>query len=363
VRGEGLDAKENRATEILATCLQLSEPFRQSFLKSLFEGTGRPLPKELSENGSIEVLTQLPTESFGTIDLALKTNLYCLVIEVKVGDKEDSRHLDQLGRYAKWLRLSFPEYALFTLVRDHDPHFKHGDVVKHWTWSDVYKMANELSHSCQESTDRTLLEAFCEYLRLEEIVSNMDYTKLLDYGKGWAADEALQALFNKTTELLETTTPDLVTKLFDSKGWTPCFQYGRDSWDNIFGKGFNKKVYAWFCSPTTDEDCQQGCEFRFDIWLWDRDHGHDWDRTKKRLPSWFTQLNQKGCSRGSYSRRHWEWLDWKQGQELDLERRYVYCVSPNLPVNEESLKNIQAVAQQLVDRVRSCMTLVEGLSK
>jgi hypothetical protein len=361
--------KENQATEMLAACLQLSSSFRAEFIKWLFCGNEQKRPKPFSEPDGIEILTQFFTDGSGIPDLLLKKDGCAVLVEVKVDAKErEPRHKLQLDNYEEYLR-PLRGGALFTLVRDPDPSFKHPAVLKRHTWSELLDMGKAFISASDNTTDVGLIEALRDYLNVKEIVRIMDYTKLVDYGKGWAAETALAALFDRTTELLKAAVPDLrePPRNLEQKGTSPSFQFGRRSWDNLFGKGWNNKVYAHFCTPATETDLNNSnkCEFRFEIYLWDKAHAHDWNYTSKLMPKWFQHLNHQGrCA--CYSKRKWEPLEWKDGQALDPENHYVFHPDravPFLPVSEDSLRDIERFANDLTQRIATCINLVDGLQR
>lgn len=363
-RPDDIDPKENHATEALAACLVFSEAFRGEFIRFLFTGAGRPVPNAFSAPAQVEILTQHSTDESGTIDLLLRAGECALVVEIKVNAPEKSdHHRSQLEKYHGWLQTNFREGWMFTLVRLPDGE-KHSTVLRRCTWSELAEVIGTFASQCENQTDAALLQALEEYLRLEGVVDKMDYSKLVDYGKGWAAESALEALFAKTTELVRFKIPDLLEpRLYENKGESPSFQFGRKKWASTFREGWNNKIYAWFCTSVTEGPECKHCEFRFEICLWHPGHGQDWKDVSSRLPQWMNHLDQRGFERGCYPKRR-DWLAWEKGQRLESSSNYVVCpksLAPDLAVTSEALKNSDMLAAQIADRVLVCIELVDEL--
>jgi hypothetical protein len=365
-RPDQLDPKENHATESLAACLAFSAGFRAGFLTFLYDGTRAPPPQALANPADVEVETQLQTEGFGILDLLLRSGSSGVVVEVKVGAKErDKRHKDQLDNYHLWCTKHLKESALFTLVRDRDPGFAHEALTRRCLWSEFYAYAQKFIAGSDNPTDRALIKALCDYLEMEGVVDNMDYSKLVDYGKGWAAEKAFEGLLRQTTERIERNIDDLTSGSHTKLGESPCLQFGRASWDkHVFGPGFNNKVTVWFCTPVTEGPDCQACEFRFEIQLWNRWHQNDWNFTTKRLAGWLNHLSKPGFEVGAYANRG-KWIPWDAGQPLTQANNYVVCpllAAPSLPVSEDSLRDIGSLASELAKRAEICLRLVDELS-
>ena len=353
------DAKENHTTEALAACLVFSEDFRAKFLEFLFGGKTN-VPDALADASQVEVATQHSTKDSGIVDLLLRTHRFGVVVEIKVGAREDERHNEQLDNYTNWLREEFGErkWALFTLVRNADAKFKHA-WARRRVWSDLFEVTEAFIQKYGTSTDKALLRAFCEYLTLEGVVDNMDYSKLVDYGKGWAADKALEGLLRQTKERLELNIDDLETDIEMKVGEAPCFLFGRSSWENIFGTGFNNKVTAWFCTPITEPDCNE-CEFRLGIQLWSKWHRNDWDYTVKLLPVWLQRFENMDCSIGSYPKRGL-WTAWSHKQELKQDSWYCIEFRSPIRVDADKLRNVDGLALELAERVEKYLKAVDEL--
>lgn len=85
VEGKLTDARENHATECLASILHFSLPIRERFLRLMF-GDGAAL-----NAGELSVTTQLGAGEFGIPDLFLSDDDDChLAIEVKVDAREST---------------------------------------------------------------------------------------------------------------------------------------------------------------------------------------------------------------------------------------------------------------------------------
>lgn len=362
------DSKENHATEALAACLVFSEPFRAKFLEFLFGGKGK-VPKALADAGQVEIATQHSTRDFGTIDLflrtgELRTDRFGVVVEIKVSAKEDERHKTQLDNYDSWLESGFAEgeRALFTLVRNPDPQFKHSKAQRR-EWGDLFKMIEEFIEDCDSSTDKALLKAFSDYLTLEGVVDNMDYSKLVDYGKGWAADKALESLQRQIKEKLQPNIGDLETAIDAKIGRSPCLLFGRSSWARVFGPGFNNKVSVWFRTPITEGSNCKECQFVVEVQLWSRWHRNNWQSTAKHLPDWLKYFETKkinNCEIGSLPRRG-PWVPWDDKQALNQDNWYLIRFGAPIPIDAQRLDDIDGLARDVAERVEECLKLVDGL--
>ena len=359
------DSKENHTTEALAACLVFSEPFRAKFLEFLFGGKGK-VPKALADAGQVEIATQHSTRDFGTIDLLLRTgelrtDRFGVVVEIKVGAKEDERHKTQLDNYDSWLESGFGEgeRALFTLVRNPDPQFEHSKAQRR-EWGELFKVIEEFIEDCDSSTDKALLKAFSDYLTLEGVVDNMDYSKLVDYGKGWAANKALEGLQRQIKEKLEPNIGDLETAIDAKIGRSPCLLFGKISWERIFGPGFNNKTSVWFRTPATEGANYKECQFFVEIQLWSKWHQNDWEHTARRLPDWLKHFEKKGCERGSITSRG-AWVPWDDKQALNQDNWYLIRLGMPIPVDAQKLENIDGLVRDLAERVEECFKLVDEL--
>ncbi|MEW6307157.1 MAG: hypothetical protein AB1705_27150, partial [Verrucomicrobiota bacterium] len=257
------DPKENHATECLASCLAFSTVIREHFIAFLFRSANKQIPERLKNTSKVAIVTQLQASGYGDIDLVLDVDGYAAVVEIKVDAKEmDPHHDRQLKAYQEWIKQERGgKGALFTLVRDPNRDFRPEDYgATRCRWSDLHEEFKALAKQHANATDGQLLDHLCNYLEIEGIVDIMDYKKLTDYGKGWAAEKVLASLFRKTKERLKLS--DRESELYDPKGVSPSFQFGRDEWKKSFGNGWNNKVYVWFCTPATEGAKCKNDEFR-----------------------------------------------------------------------------------------------------
>lgn len=362
------DPLEDHATESLAACLVFSENYRAKFLEFLFGGKSL-IPAALSAVIQVEVLTQHVIEC-GRLDLLLQVGTnFGVVVEVKVGaDQKKS----QLHKHEDWLQRTFgrdprdsrDRWKLFMLVRKYDPNFE-CDAAIIYTWDKLHEFTQAIVvNESDGSTDKLMLGAFCEFLSREGVVMNADYTKLVEYGKGWTAEKALDALFAATRELVEQDVGDLLEpRNLQPKGGVPSFQFGRKAWAKHFGAaGWNNKVYVWIGTSANDAELKSGqCKFQFVIWLWCKDHGQDWNVIRTRLPSWLDHLGQKeGRARSEFKLRSLPW-DKAQASALDERRIYRFWQGNPLLVDAERLKDRESIARELARRVKECIKLVDGL--
>lgn len=73
----------------------------------------------------------------------------------------------------------------------------------------------------------------------------------------------------------------------------PRLEVGKESWNTIFGEqGDLKKVHVIYASEEIWGYIPD--QFTFEIKLWNRKGGCDWDLTRTRLPHWEKTLNNKG---------------------------------------------------------------------
>lgn len=359
---------EDHATESLAACLVFSENYRAKFLEFLFGGKSQ-IPAALSAAGQVQVLTQHVIEC-GRLDLLLQAgNDFGVVVEVKVGAGQEA---SQLHKYEDWLQRTFGRdprdgrnrWKLFMLVRKNDPNFD-GGVATIFTWDKLHEFTQGIAaNEVDGSTDRLMLEALCEYLSLEGVVVNADYTRLVDYGKQGAAEKALGALFTATKDFVEHDVEDLLAPQKSAPpGGVPNFQFGRQSWAKLFGEaGSNNKVYVWIGTSASDAELKSDqCRFHFVIWLWCNAHGQDWNVIRTRLPTWLDHLSgREGRAGSEFKHRS---LTWDRTQAGVLDERRIYCFWQGKPllVDAERLKDHESVAHELAGRIVECIKLVDGL--
>ena len=362
------DSKENHATESLAACLVLSKDFRKLFIAFLFGGDDK-VPEQFSkydakiDDGKIEVKTQHFTDEGKFLDILLTAEGYGFVVEVKIGASET---VAQLDNYERWLQEHYQKWSLFTLVQRDAP-FQHRSAKRRF-WADLYAEAERFAADSTSPTDRALLDCFCKYLTSEGVVMNTDFTKLVDYGKGWAAEQALADLFSEVEQLVfqrfGSEPPNTVR--FESKGWPPALMFGRNGgWERIFGKSVtNCKVTMWCCTPAT-VPVNSECEFHLWVQLWNPWHGNPWEIAAGALPAWFNHFDEEHFEKGSYPKRNpWpkcQWLPWNANARPDSERWHCVKLRQPLSATAERLENIEELSRELADRVEECIRLVDSL--
>jgi len=356
-------SKENHATESLAACLVLSEDFREIFIAFLFGGADR-VPEQLAKNDAeIEVETQHSTDEGKFLDILLTAEGYAVVVEVKVGASETEAQLDN---YEHWLQEHYRKWSLFTLVQRDAP-FQHRSAQRRF-WADLYAEADRFATDSKNPTDGALLSCFCNYLTTEGIVMNTDFTKLMDYGKGWAAEQALSGLFNEIEQnvLQRFGSEPLNTDRFEPKGWPPALMFGRNGgWEGIFGKSVtNCKVTLWCCTSATVPSVS-ACEFHLWVQLWNPWHRNPWEIAAGALPAWFNHFDEQSFEKGSYPKRSpWprcQWTPWNTSETLDSESWYCVKLRRPLTVTVEQLEDIECLSRELAGRVEGCIKLVDGL--
>lgn len=353
---------EDHATESLAACLVFSQNYLAKFLVFLFREE-KLIPLALRDISQVQVITQHVVEC-GRLDLLLQAGSdFGVVVEVKVGAAQDA---SQLKKYEDWLQRTFgPErWKLFMLVRNRAQGFDGGNATI-YTWDELHTFTQGIAaRESDGSTDGLMLGAFCKYLSLEGVAMNADYTKLVDYGKGWAAERALEALFATTRNLVRQSVGDLLEpRNFAPAGGVPSYQFGRQSWGKLFGEaGWNNKVYVWIGTSASDATCPSDhCKFDFVIWLWCKAHGQDWNLIRTQLPTWLDHLSgQDGRAGSEFKKRP---LTWDRTQAGALDERRIYCFWQGNPllVDAERLKDHESVARELASRIAKCIKLVDGL--
>jgi hypothetical protein len=75
---------------------------------------------------------------------------------------------------------------------------------------------------------------------------------------------------------------------------------GRREWDNIFGKGYNNKVFLYFTVPPIWKAEEHS--FSPEILLWSKYHKNDWGATQPKLGNWARKLQKAGYQFWLYGR-------------------------------------------------------------
>lgn len=272
------DPQENRATETLAALLVFSVHARQEFLEFLFNGSRRPNTIDAT---AYEVSTQQQTDDGSWVDLLIENEgKESIVVESKVRAHEDG---SQIEKYAEWLKNTRKGtcHYVFSLVKNHDPEFVITDYggAQHHTWRELYDRFSRINKEEREATDASLMEHFCAFLELEGIVNTWESKEILQYGPGVKAKRALDSVFEQVETRLRELGQDYETKTMRPDREWPRLEVGRTSWKSIFGRqGYLNKVYAWY--ETSAVRGGEAERFKFEIMLWHRGHGYDWNQTK-----------------------------------------------------------------------------------
>lgn len=300
---------ENRATETLAACLVFSQQFRSEFLRFLFQGKPRC---ESMIVGDCEIFTQLNTTLGQRVDLFLeREGEWAIVVEVKVKAPEDGQ---QIKQYTQWLD-EIPERKnyVFHLVKTHDRNFKikdHGGEATR-TWKELYDDLSRAKRDETGTTDASIAEHFCNYLEVEGIVSTWEPTQILAYGKGLVARRALQNLFEQVEARLKDLNLDYQTRIVmpPNEEW-PRLEVGRTSWTVLLGnKGYLTNVWAChqahhLALPAWPWQASEGGEaerFYFQILLWGRGRGGDWEAVHPKIRACLKALREQSFA-------IWSWL-------------------------------------------------------
>jgi hypothetical protein len=363
------EAKENYATESLAACLVFSQALRKEFVRFLF---GNKIPDELGplENCEIDVTTQENLGEFGCADLLLKSPGFTTIIEVKVSEKEDQRHAEQLRNYWTWLENETNPF-LFTLVKDSDRSFAYQDfhVRERHTWRELckhFENAFNKEPTSDDDIDRVLVANLCGFLESEGIVSNYEMKNLLSYSDGLKAQKALDAVLNKVGNEFENGPP--------SGRFATKFEKKSEAWpllkiQNISSPGVqvrkNQAVWLWFTVPPIwDADRN---DFYPELILWHADAPDDaWLQVKRLIHPWREILEAKGYQvwlQRDYRTDH-KILNSTANLEKQPVRIYAYLCPKAFLLAQTSQNHTQSevdLISLLVDKVKDCFRILDQL--
>lgn len=283
---------ENHATEILATCLSLSDNIKREFVSFLFDGDDK-VPFDLADAESLDVSTQQQLGGYGIVDLLLEApGTRNIVVELKVKAKEDG---DQIRKYRDWLdQTKEGEKYVFSLVK-RPGDFKIEDFggYARRTWGKLYEWLNCRKRDFVEDSEVKIVDQFCDYLGVEEIVIDWKPSQIVDYGRGVFARKALSGLFDQLAERLKDHDAQYVTKpVTDNDDQWPRLEIGMEFWSAIFGtQGYLNKLYIWYETEAAWEGKAE--RFRFNIYLWNKWHRGDWIKTNSLRGHWIPYLKSR----------------------------------------------------------------------
>ncbi len=179
---------ENHATEILATCLSLSDNIKREFVSFLFNDN---VPFDPADAESLDVSTQQQLGAYGIVDLLLEApGIRNIVVEVKVEAEETG---PQIQKYQDWLKQTKNgEKYVFSLVK-RPSDFKIEDFggYARRTWGKLYEWLNCRKRDFVEDSEVKIVDQFCDYLGAEGIVINWKPSQIVDYGRGVFARKLL----------------------------------------------------------------------------------------------------------------------------------------------------------------------------
>src|SRR5206468_6352085 len=161
---------------------------------------------------------------------------HTIVLEVKVSALEDG---EQIRKYRRWLKeTKTGKHYIFSLVQTPNPDFeieKFGGDARH-TWQELYAfLLAEFKKTLDEITEIRLVENLCNYLEVEQIVSNWQPKQIVDYGKGIIAQKALRTLFEQVEKKLLDLDQGYLTKIVMKDDEWPRLEIGMKSWSSAFG--------------------------------------------------------------------------------------------------------------------------------
>jgi hypothetical protein len=297
-RRDAVNPIENHATEILATCLSLSDNIKREFVSFLFDDK---VPFDLAEVENLDVSTQQQLGGYGIVDLLLEApGIRNIVVEVKVEAKEDG---SQIQKYRDWVdQTKEGEKYVFSLVK-RPSDFKiaafGGDARR--TWGKLYEWLRNRKKKLVEDSELRIVDQLCDYLGTEGIVINWQPRQIVNYGNGVFARKALRALFDQLGEQFENLDTQYVTKpVTDHENEWPRLEIGMKPWSAIFGaKGYLNKLYIYYETEAAWEG--EAERFQFNIVLWNKWHRGDWRKTESQLDLWIPYLTSKGLT-------HWTQL-------------------------------------------------------
>lgn len=111
--------------------------------------------------------------------------------------------------------------------------------------------------------------------------------EISNYGKGWKADDTVISLFEQVYANLDDADESRYT-VFKRKGDCPRLEYGLKSWDGIFGRAYNNRVYLYLVVPGIWNKAKPDDRYTFRplIYLWSNDFKVDWAATQLKLKRW-----------------------------------------------------------------------------
>jgi hypothetical protein len=312
---------ENHATEVLAACLVLSDNLRRGFIKFLFP---EAVPFDAEELDSFTISTQAPIAGYGTVDLLIESpEKYTIVVEVKVSAPEDG---EQIRKYRRWLEETRTgKRLIFSLVQTPNPAFKIREFGGNGrrTWHELYTfLLGEFKETLNETAEINLVKKLCNYLEVERIVSTWQPKQIVDYGKGVLARKALRTLFEQLEERFLDLDQGYLTKIFMKDDEWPRLEIGMKSWSPIFGtKGYLNKLYIYYETAAVWEGA--GERFYFEVFLWNKWHKGDWNKTESQLRYWIPYLKSKKFE-------HWTVLKGSRELEGKGADEYPFTEPPSL---------------------------------
>ncbi|MDL5045390.1 PD-(D/E)XK nuclease family protein [Oscillatoria amoena NRMC-F 0135] len=286
-----IDPKENRATEVLAAALNLSDLIKEDFLK-LLSDEGKFF--ELDGVDKYKIETQYRFEhdfGEGFFDIFIQSEeikeQVNIVVEVKVGSKQDQSQID---KYEKWLKKEKPDYRIFHLVVSNAGEFRNGGKYRVITWQDLCERLKKLSESKRaekeepDSTDKKIAQNLISYLNEEGIVSMWKPEQMKSFSEGLKARNALSAFFERLKSIYEEKGYETKIELPSRYDKWPSIRLGKKEWSDYFGDA--KVIFVYFMVEgiwgATGQEIYSEIKL-FNKYCYPKE---SWDKIKINIPKW-----------------------------------------------------------------------------
>jgi hypothetical protein len=365
-QARAIEQQENHATECLAACLVFSSKIRSRFVQFMLNDAA-----EVVDCHAVDIATQETVRGdytdLGYIDLVLRQRgVFVMAVEVKVRSPENCKHhQSQLLKYKEWLnqQMEEPRRFLFTLVRNADTAFhpeRYGANGRR-TWWKLYNRLMDTSDDDDFShVEKSLVKNFCDYLRVEAIVSTYEIKDLLSYAAGLRARQGITSIFNQIRDRLRIEGLETIS-VEDRKDYWPQLKILRPDWKSIFGDGQNWKIALWFSVPGIWKAKQHA--FCPSIELWHEDHGNAWQSVKSKLPEWLQALKSQGFEWKVFSSWRDDGRENTPAEEINVEPKRVVAwrESDSIALNSVELQSEDDLLSSLVTIIRNYADVVGAL--
>jgi hypothetical protein len=208
--------------------------------------------------------------------------------------------------------------------------------------------------------EKSLVKNFCDYLRVEAIVSTYEIKDLLSYAAGLRARQGITSIFNQIRDRLRIEGLETIS-VEDRKDYWPQLKILRPDWKSIFGDGQNWKIALWFSVPGIWKAKQHA--FCPSIELWHEDHGNAWQSVKSKLPEWLQALKSQGFEWKVFSSWRDDGRENTPAEEINVEPKRVVAwrESDSIALNSVELQSEDDLLSSLVTIIRNYADVVGAL--